>query len=92
MPGEQPGPGPTAEKCHDPYLRCALHGAAQVALGIRGCCVISHAPQGCNMLVNAAFSWQDADYTETYSLCTKLCENERFQSHRRPSRPSRARL
>ncbi len=66
----------TAEKCHDPYLRCALYGAAQTALGISGCCVLSHAPQGCNMLVNSAFGWQDADYTETLTLCTKLCEDE----------------
>ena len=66
----------TAEKCHDPYVRCALYGAAQTALGIRGCCVISHAPQGCSMLVDSAFAWQDADYTETFMLCTKLCENE----------------
>ncbi len=66
----------TAERCHDPYLRCALYGAAQTALGISGCCVLSHAPQGCNMLVNSAFGWQDADYTETLTLCTKLCEDE----------------
>jgi len=66
----------TAEKCRDPYLRCALYGAAQVTFGITGCCVISHAPQGCNLLVNAAFGWQDADYTETFSLTTKLCEDE----------------
>jgi len=64
------------EKCHDPYLRCALYGAAQVALGIKGCCLLSHSPQGCYQLVNAAFSWQDADYTETLTLCTKLCEDE----------------
>ena len=66
----------TAEKCHDPFLRCALYGAAQAALGVSGCCVLSHAPQGCNMLVNSAFGWQDADYTETLVLCTKLCEDE----------------
>jgi len=66
----------TAEKCHDPYLRCALYGAAQTTLGINGCCVLSHAPQGCDMLVNSAFGWQDADYTETLTLCTKLCESE----------------
>jgi len=28
------------------------------------------------MLVNSAFGWQDADYTETLTLCTKLCEDE----------------
>lgn len=66
----------TAERCHDPYLRCALYGAAQTALGITGCCVLSHAPQGCDMLVGSAFGWQDADYTETLTLCTKLCEDE----------------
>jgi len=66
----------TAEKCRDPYLRCALYGAAQATLGINGCCVLSHAPQGCDMLVNSAFGWQDADYTETLTLCTKLCESE----------------
>ena len=66
----------TAGRCHDPYLRCALYGAAQTALGITGCCVLSHAPQGCDMLVNSAFGWQDADYTETLTLCTKLCEDE----------------
>jgi len=66
----------TGEKCHDPYLRCALYGAAQVALGVRGCCVLSHSPQGCYQLVGAAFGWQDADYTETLTLCTKLCEDE----------------
>jgi len=66
----------TAERCHDPYLRCALYGAAQTVLGINGCCVLAHAPQGCNMLVSSAFGWQDADYTETLTLCTKLCEDE----------------
>ena len=66
----------TAERCQDPYLRCALYGAAQTVLGINGCCVLAHAPQGCNMLVNSAFGWQDADYTETLTLCTKLCEDE----------------
>jgi light-independent protochlorophyllide reductase B subunit len=66
----------TAEKCHDPYLRCAFYGAAQTALGVKGCCVLAHSPQGCYLLVNAAFGWQDADYTETYVLSTKLCEDE----------------
>jgi len=64
------------DKCHDPYLRCALYGAAQAALGVRGCCVLSHSPQGCFQLVDAAFGWQNADYTETLTLCTKLCEDE----------------
>ncbi len=65
-----------ADKCHDPYLRCALYGAAQTALGVTGCCVLSHSPQGCFQLVDAAFGWQNADYTETLTLCTKLCEDE----------------
>jgi nitrogenase molybdenum-iron protein alpha/beta subunit len=63
-------------KCHDPYLRCALYGAAQTVLGVSGCCVLSHSPQGCFQLVDTAFEWQDADYTETLTLCTKLCEDE----------------
>jgi nitrogenase molybdenum-iron protein alpha/beta subunit len=63
-------------RCHDPYLRCALYGAAQTALGVTGCCVLSHSPQGCSQLVDTAFGWQDADYTETLTLCTKLCEDE----------------
>ena len=63
-------------RCHDPYLRCALYGAAQTALGVTGCCVLSHSPQGCFQLVETAFGWQDADYTETLTLCTKLCEDE----------------
>ena len=66
----------TAPHCHDPYLRCALYGAAQVALGVKGCGVLAHSPQGCYQLVNAAFGWQGADYTETFTLCTKLCEEE----------------
>jgi nitrogenase molybdenum-iron protein alpha/beta subunit len=66
----------TEQRCHDPYLRCALYGAAQTALGITGCCVLVHSPQGCYQLVDAAFGWQDADYTETEVLCTKLCEVE----------------
>lgn len=66
----------TAQRCHDPYLRCALYGAAQAALGVTGCCVLAHSPQGCYLLLNAAFGWQDADYTETLILSTKLCEDE----------------
>ncbi|MDI7274428.1 MAG: nitrogenase component 1 [Anaerolineae bacterium] len=66
----------TGDRCHDPYLRCALYGAAQTALGVTGCCLLSHSPQGCFQLVDAAFGWQDADYTETLTLCTKLCEDE----------------
>ena len=65
----------TAQRCHDPYLRCALYGAAQTALGVTGCCVLAHSPQGCYLLVDA-FGWQDADYTETLILSTKLCEDE----------------
>jgi nitrogenase molybdenum-iron protein alpha/beta subunit len=66
----------TAQRCHDPYLRCAFYGAAQTALGVTGCCVLAHSPQGCYLLVDAAFGWQDADYTETLILSTKLCEDE----------------
>ncbi|MBE9502313.1 MAG: nitrogenase associated protein [Dehalococcoidia bacterium] len=64
------------EKCFDSYLRCALHGAALTVLGVENCGVISHAPQGCAYLVDSAFSWQEADWTKTETLCTKLCEDE----------------
>jgi len=64
------------ETCLDPYLRCAFTGAAQTALGITGCALLAHAPQGCNYLVDSAFSWQDCDYAETTTMCTKLCEDE----------------
>ena len=76
MSESRPAVQTVGEKCHDPYLRCALYGAAQAALGVRGCCVLAHSPQGCYQLVGAAFGWQDADYTETLTLCTKLCEDE----------------
>ena len=66
----------TAEVCHDPYLRCAFYGAAETAIGISGCCVLAHSPQGCYLLVGSAFGWQAEDYTETEILCTKLCEDE----------------
>jgi len=66
----------TAEKCHDPYLRCAFYGAAQTVIGISGCCVLAHSPQGCYQLVENALRWQEEDYTETEILCTKLCEDE----------------
>lgn len=66
----------SAERCHDPYLRCAFYGAAQTALGVTGGCVLAHSPQGCYQLIDTAFAWQDADYTETLTLCTKLCEDE----------------
>ena len=75
MPKTHPDQAPT-QRCHDPYLRCALYGAAQAALGVTGCCALSHSPQGCYQLVDTAFGWQDADYTETLTLCTKLCEDE----------------
>ncbi len=45
-------------------------------MGVRGSAVLAHAPQGCNYLVDGAFSWQDCDYAETTTLCTKLCEDE----------------
>ena len=75
-PPEQGAYDGTASRCHDPYLRCALYGAAQATLGVTGCCVLAHSPQGCFQLVDSAFGWQDADYTETLTLCTKLCEDE----------------
>jgi nitrogenase molybdenum-iron protein alpha/beta subunit len=65
-----------AERCHDPYLRCAFYGAAQTAMGISGSCVMAHSPQGCYQLVEIAFGWQSEDYTQTEILCTKLCEDE----------------
>ena len=76
MEGDTRESAPKKGECHDPYLRCALYGAAQAALGVRGCCVLAHSPQGCFQLVDTAFGWQDADYTETTTLCTKLCEDE----------------
>jgi nitrogenase molybdenum-iron protein alpha/beta subunit len=69
-------PNATREKCHDPYLRCAFYGAAQTVIGVSGCCVLAHSPQGCYQLVETAFGWQEEDYTETQILCTKLCEDE----------------
>lgn len=67
---------PGADRCQDPYLRCAFYGAAQTLLGIRDSCLLAHSPQGCQLLVEAAFRWQQADYTQTKVLCTKLCEAE----------------
>lgn len=64
------------EKCTDPYLRCAFNGAAQTALGVSGSAMLAHAPQGCEYLVNNAFAWQECDYMETITLCTKLCVDE----------------
>ena len=66
----------TVGACHDPYLRCAFYGAAQTAVGVAHACVLAHSPQGCELLVGTAFGWQQADYIETKSLCTKLCEDE----------------
>ncbi|MDD1673264.1 MAG: hypothetical protein LUP99_02510 [Methanomicrobiales archaeon] len=65
-----------SEKCRDPYLRCAFHGAAQTALGVSGSALLAHSPQGCEYLVNNAFSSQECDYMETITLCTKLCVDE----------------
>ncbi len=65
-----------ATACHDPYLRCAFYGAAQTAVGVSHACILAHSPQGCELLVGTAFGWQQADYIETKSLCTKLCEDE----------------
>ena len=64
------------EKCFDPYLFCALHGAAMTVLGVENCAVLTHGPQGCAYLVDSAFAWQEADWIETETLCTKLCEDE----------------
>jgi nitrogenase molybdenum-iron protein alpha/beta subunit len=64
------------EKCTDPYLRCAFNGAAQTALGVSGAALLAHSPQGCEYLVNNAFAWQECDYMETITLCTKLCVDE----------------
>jgi len=64
------------DRCQDPYLRCAFYGAAQTLLGVRDSCLLAHSPQGCQLLVDTAFGWQHADYTETKVLCTKLCEAE----------------
>ena len=64
------------DKCTDPYLRCAFNGAAQTALGVSGSALLAHSPQGCEYLVNNAFAWQECDYMETMTLCTKLCVDE----------------
>jgi len=64
------------DQCTDPYLRCAFNGAAQTALGVSGSALLAHSPQGCEYLVNNAFAWQECDYMETLTLCTKLCVDE----------------
>lgn len=64
------------KKCIDPYLRCAFYGACQTAFGFEHACVIAHSPQGCQLSANVAFRWQQADYTVTEVLCSKLCEDE----------------
>ena len=78
-PGQSKGaaeeaPGP--DQCTDQYLRCAFNGAAQTALGVSGSALLAHSPQGCEYLVNNAFAWQECDYMETLTLCTKLCVDE----------------
>ena len=67
---------PAGEQCSDPYLRCAFNGAAQTLLGVSGTALLAHSPQGCEYLVNNAFAWQECDYMETVTLCTKLCVDE----------------
>jgi len=62
--------------CIDPYVRCSFYGAAQTAFGFEDVCVIAHSPQGCKLSADVAFRWQQADYTVTKSLCSKLCEDE----------------
>jgi nitrogenase molybdenum-iron protein beta chain len=68
--------GDFSSKCIDPYLRCAFYGACQTAFGFEDACVIAHSPQGCQLSADVAFRWQQADYTETEVLCSKLCEDE----------------
>jgi nitrogenase molybdenum-iron protein alpha/beta subunit len=72
-PTSEPG---LSEKCRDPYLRCAFHGAALTALGVSRSALLAHSPQGCEYLVNNAFASQECDYMETITLCTKLCTDE----------------
>ena len=67
---------PVPDQCADPYLRCAFNGSAQTALGVTGSALLAHSPQGCEYLVNNAFAWQECDYMETMTLCTKLCVDE----------------
>lgn len=62
--------------CIDPYLRCAFYGACQTVFGFENACVIAHSPQGCQLSADVAFRWQQADYTLTEVLCSKLCEDE----------------
>lgn len=62
--------------CIDPYLRCAFYGACQTAFGFENACIIAHSPQGCQLSADVAFRWQQADYTMTEVLCSKLCEDE----------------
>jgi len=52
------------DKCHDPYLRCAFYGAAQTVMGVSGSCTLAHSPQGCYLLAERAFEWQNEDYTK----------------------------
>ncbi len=63
-------------KCIDPYLRCAFYGACQTVFGFENVCIIAHSPQGCQLSADVAFRWQQADYTVTETLCSKLCEDE----------------
>jgi nitrogenase molybdenum-iron protein alpha/beta subunit len=62
--------------CIDPYVRCAFYGACLTAFGIENACVVAHSPQGCQLSADVAFRRQQADYTVTERLCSKLCENE----------------
>lgn len=66
-------------KCIDPYVRCAFYGAAETAFGFENVCVIAHSPQGCQLSADVAFREQQADYTVTERLCSKLCETEIVQ-------------
>ncbi len=69
-------PDPVKSACIDPYVRCAFYGACQTAFGFENACVVAHSPQGCQLSADVAFRWQQADYTVTEVLCSKLCEDE----------------
>ncbi|MBU7048120.1 MAG: nitrogenase associated protein [Theionarchaea archaeon] len=62
--------------CIDPYVRCAFYGACLTAFGFENVCVVAHSPQGCQLSADVAFTRQQADYTMTERLCSKLCEDE----------------
>ena len=67
---------PVRSACIDPYVRCTFYGSCQTAFGFENACVVAHSPQGCQLSADVAFRWQQADYTVTEVLCSKLCEDE----------------